>query len=52
MDTRRRDAELLGVVTSLARIARVLVRERYHLQHATRLAIVLVAYLAIWPDMS
>jgi hypothetical protein len=42
------DAELLGVVSSLNRIARVLVRERRHLRLLMPSMIYLVAYLSIW----
>lgn len=52
MHTRLRDAELLGVVSSLARIARVLVRERRHLQRITPSMIALIGYLAIWAGAS
>jgi hypothetical protein len=52
MKTGSRDAELLGVVSSLARIARVIIRERRHLRLVTPLLITLIAYMAIWPDVS
>ena len=46
------DAELLGVVSSLTRIARALARERRHLRSLKPLLVYLVAYLAIWPSLS
>jgi hypothetical protein len=46
------DAELLGVVSSLTRIARTLVRERRHLRHLMPLMIYIIAYLAIWVGIS
>lgn len=42
------DTELLGAVSSLARIARMIVRERRHLRRLMPLAIYIIAYLAIW----
>lgn len=46
------DTELLGVVSSLNRIARALARERRHIRHLKPLLIYLVAYLAVWAGVS
>jgi hypothetical protein len=46
------DAELLGVVSSLNRIARVLVRERRHLRRFMPLTIYILAYLALRSGVS
>ena len=52
MKTGPRDADLLGVVSSLARIARVLVHERHHLRRIPPSVIAVIVSLAIWAGIS